>query len=269
MPAPGAGDIRLVVTDMDGTLLDADGAVPASFWPVLERMRAASVTFVPASGRQYATLARDFAGEGLAIIAENGGLVMRDGVEVASRTLDAGSARGIIGQIRALPPEEYDLGIVLCGKSSAYIERIEPVFVDQANTYYAQLSEVPDLLAVEDEILKIAVFDLKRHAQRVAPALEAIAPGNRVVVSGPQWVDIMRPDVNKGLALDDLQAALGVTPAQTVVFGDYLNDLEMMSRAEHSYAMANAHPDILAAARHWAPSNAENGVVSTLERLLG
>ncbi|RZU63117.1 HAD family hydrolase [Zhihengliuella halotolerans] len=264
-----AAGIRLVVTDMDGTLLGADGTVPDSFWPVLERMRAAAVTFVPASGRQYATLVRDFAGEGLAIIAENGGLVMRDGVEVSSRTLDTERAREIVARVRALPRERHDLGIVLCGKASAYVERREPAFLGEAEKYYACLTPVPDLLAVDDEFLKVAVFDLNGAAHRVAPVLEEVAPGNRVVVSGPQWVDIMRPDVNKGLALEDLQAALGVTPAQTIVFGDYLNDLEMMGRAEHSYAMANAHPDILAAARHRAPSNAENGVVTTLERFFG
>ena len=48
-------DIKLVVADMDATLLDADGQIPAGFWPMLDRLNQKGVTFVPASGRQYQT----------------------------------------------------------------------------------------------------------------------------------------------------------------------------------------------------------------------
>ncbi|MFN8085781.1 MAG: HAD hydrolase family protein [Microbacterium sp.] len=91
---------------------------------------------------------------------------------------------------------------------------------------------------------------------------------HQVVVSGRHWVDVMNTTVDKGVALRSLQRALGVTPAQTAAFGDYLNDLEMLRAADWSYAMADAHPDVAAVARHRAPSNAEAGVVSVLERLL-
>ncbi len=52
------------------------------------------------------------------------------------------------------------------------------------------------------------------------------------------------------------------------MFGDYLNDLDMLGRAGLSFAMANAHPDLLARARFIAPPNTEGGVVTTLHRLL-
>lgn len=54
-------DIRLVVADMDGTLLDEHGRIPEGFWDMLARLRARGVEFVPASGRQYATLRNMFA----------------------------------------------------------------------------------------------------------------------------------------------------------------------------------------------------------------
>ncbi len=50
--------------------------------------------------------------------------------------------------------------------------------------------------------------------------------------------------------------------------GDFLNDLQMMAAGDMSFAMANAHPDIKAAANYLAPSNTEAGVVVTLDRLL-
>ena len=75
--------------------------------------------------------------------------------------------------------------------------------------------------------------------------------------------------VNKGLAVRALQKALGISPQQTAVFGDFLNDLEMMSEATYSYAVANADPRVKAAANYQAPANTEHGVVTVIKQLLG
>ena len=63
MSQPGEApvDVRLVVVDMDGTLLDGHGRIPAGLWPLLGVMRERGIVFAPASGRQYATLATMFA----------------------------------------------------------------------------------------------------------------------------------------------------------------------------------------------------------------
>ena len=72
--------MRLVVADMDGTLLDSGGRIPEGLWPLLDRMRERGVVFVPASGRQHARLARMFerAIDGMPIIADNGSYVVLD-----------------------------------------------------------------------------------------------------------------------------------------------------------------------------------------------
>jgi hydroxymethylpyrimidine pyrophosphatase-like HAD family hydrolase len=89
------------------------------------------------------------------------------------------------------------------------------------------------------------------------------------VVSGPHWVDVLSPSASKGRALRQLQAALGVTADQTMAFGDFLNDLEMMDAAAWSFAMANAHPLLKERARFVAPANNANGVVRTVRTVLG
>ena len=58
-----------------------------------------------------------------------------------------------------------------------------------------------------------------------------------------------------------------MSPEQTAVFGDYLNDLELYDRAELSFAMANAHPRVLARARYIAPANDEGGVTRNPNRI--
>ena len=97
-------DIRLVVADMDGTLLDERSRIPDGFWPMLARLKRRGVEFVPASGRQYATLRNMFAdkaaeildGGELSYIAENGNVVALDGKVVEVHGVDLDVTRHVI-----------------------------------------------------------------------------------------------------------------------------------------------------------------------------
>ena len=85
-----AADLRLIAVDMDGTLLDGEGRIPDTLWPLLERLRERGNHFAPASGRQLATLPEAFSAhrDELVFIAENGAHVVSAGVEVSSDALD-------------------------------------------------------------------------------------------------------------------------------------------------------------------------------------
>ncbi|GHE05946.1 Cof-type HAD-IIB family hydrolase [Streptomyces alanosinicus] len=270
LPA-GPADIRLIVTDMDGTLLDDAKRIPDGLWPMLAELRRRGVLFSPASGRQYATLARQFAdvAEGMVFIAENGTYVVRDGVELGSDVLEPSVPAGMARTVRRLVADGADVGAVVCGKRSAYVERTDEAFLAEVRRYYVEHRVVADLTAVDDDVIKVALYDFGSAEHSTAPALAEFAATHQVVVSGEHWVDVMNRTANKGTALRALQRALGITPAQTMVFGDYLNDLEMLDAAEWSFAMANAHPDVVRRARHLAPSNNDNGVLRTISRVLG
>lgn len=259
-------DIRLIACDMDGTLLTADGRVPDALWPLLERLSKLGVSFVPASGRQYATLAGMFTDSStpLSFIAENGNLVMHQGQVISSSSLDMAVVQQVTSTIRA---SDRKLGLVVCGLESAYVERRDDVFIAEARKYYARLEIVNDLMATDDSVLKLAIFDFDDAAIAARTTLQDFAENQQVVVSGRNWVDIMTKGVDKGKAVVALQHALGVTPGQTAAFGDYLNDLEMLGAAEWSFAMDNAHADIRAAARYLAPGHEEQGVIQVLEHL--
>lgn len=261
-------DVRLVAVDMDGSLLDDAKRVDPSFWPLLDTLVARGVTLCPASGRQYATLRRQLGRDDLVYVAENGALVVRDGDALAVDGLDAGTARDVVRTVRALVADGADLGVVLCGRTSAYVERTDAAFLAQCEPYYALLERVDDLTAVQDTVLKVAVHDFGSAETGAGPALAAFGDVARVLVSGAHWVDVMSPTADKGHALREVQRVLGVTPAQTVAFGDYFNDVGMLDAAHWSFAMDNAHPEVRAHARFVAPSNADNGVVRTLRALL-
>jgi len=265
-------DIRLIAADMDGTLLDDSDELHAHLWPLIRELSRRGIVFCPASGRQYHNLLERFrdVADDVVFIAENGTFVVRRGREISSDCLERDAVRRLVGSIRALGAAGADVGIVVCGKRSAYIDRGDAPFLAEVDKYYTELCVLDDLAEpIDDEVLKVSVFDFGSAARRTAPGLESYRATHQVVVSSEHWVDVMDAGANKGEGIRQLQRALGVTRAQTMVFGDFLNDLEMMDAADYSFAMENAHPLLRERARYLAPSNTENGVVRTISSVLG
>ncbi len=265
-------DIRLIAADMDGTLLDDAKEIHDHFWPLVDALFERGIRFCPASGRQYFNLYSRFAdvADEMVFIAENGAFVVRGTEEISSDTLDPELVRRVVLAIRDLATSGADVGAVVCGKRAAYIERGDPPFRAQVDSYYASLEVLEDLLErPADGILKIAVYDFSSAERSTAPALAPFRDEVRVVVSGAHWVDVQSTSTSKGAGIRHLQEALGITRAQTMVFGDFLNDLEMMDEADYSFAMHNAHPALKERARYVAPPNTENGVIRTISSVLG
>jgi len=264
-------NVRLVAVDMDGTLLDGDSAVPDSIWPLIAEMGRRGILWCPASGRQYATLARDFerAEAEVVVIAENGAFVVRDGVEISSDVVSAAVVVDAVQVARRLRADGLPVGVVVCGKRTAYVESDDTAFRTEVDRYYAEVTVVDDLLAVDDEVLKIAVHDSGPAAETSYPAMAHLRETHQVVISGAHWVDVMNTGTHKGAALEAVQRSLGISREETVAFGDYLNDMELIAAAGTSFAMANAHPRVQATARFGAPANTQDGVARTLAGLLG
>ena len=170
---------------------------------------------------------------------------------------------------RTLREHGADVGAVVATRDRAYIDRTDKRFVDQCARYYEELETVDDVLELAlDDVLKIAVYTFGDAEFECHRPLSTAVPGVQTVVSGAHWVDMMARTASKGRALKAVQERLGISAAQTAVFGDYLNDAELYDHAELSFAVANAHPAILARARCTAPANTEDGVLRTIEMLL-
>ena len=280
-PARYAGaDLRLAAVDMDGTLLDDDKNFPPGMDELLDLMDERGVTFAPASGRQVWTLIDMFPGRpGMTVIGENGGIVMRDGVEVSSHPVDTPTVREVIRLVRDATsgPDGIDGGLVMCGKQFAYVERTDEGFVEGVMPYYHRTKRVEDQNAIidaieagqiDDAIVKLAVYVIGPVEPLAQATLANFADTHQYAISGANWADLQIRGVDKGSAVRDLQRFLGVERAQTAVFGDAGNDLSMMGVADLSFAMANASADVVEAARFVAPSNNEAGVAQVLRALL-
>ncbi len=259
--------VKLVVTDMDGTLLNDQGEVSKQFYSLFEQLKAHNIHFAAASGRQYYSIANKLSPivDDITIIAENGGIARRGQKELLVTQMHKEKVFELIHLLRTVK----DSYIVLCGKKSSYVETTNETFINLFNEYYARYERVEDLTAVEDdEFVKIAIYHFESSEAFIYPAVKHLEDKLQVKVSGPNWVDISHPNAHKGHAVGLLQEKLGYTPEQTMVFGDYNNDLEMLGLATFSYAMENAHPEVKKVANYSTKSNEENGVEYILEQLI-
>ncbi|NOI80002.1 HAD family hydrolase [Vibrio tubiashii] len=264
MPTP---DIKFVATDMDGTLLDENSQLNPEFFNLYQQLEEKGIIFAAASGRQYYSLMETFSpiNDRMMFIAENGTLVMHKGEELYSCEIDKPSIKSIIKAARGISGAQ----IVLCGKHSAYIETQDPQALEEFAKYYHKCQYVDDLLNVDDDFIKVAICHFDGTEEFVFPTFDqAFSQTHQVVVSAKIWLDVMNAEASKGAAIEHLQNTLNFTHEQTMSFGDYLNDLEMLKASYHSYAMDNAHPKIKEIARFQAPSNREAGVFTVIQREL-
>jgi len=258
--------IKLIASDMDGTLLNDKNEIYEDFYKVFEELKKRNIIFAAASGRQYHTLVKQFDSikDDMMFIAENGTFVVYKGKELLLNSLNKETAIELIKIGRNIK-ESY---IVLGGKKSAYIESDDKRFINEVEKYCAKYKIVSDLTEVEDDILKFTICDFMGSQKNSETYYNDYKDKLQISISGEIWLDITDKGINKGLAIKKLQKLLNIKHEETMVFGDYLNDLEMMSSAYHSYAMENAHDDLKKVARFRAKKNTENGVVEKIKEVL-
>lgn len=259
--------VKLVVSDMDGTLLNPQGEVSLRFLNQFSELKKHNIHFVAASGRQFQSISDKLhpIKNDISIIAENGGFMKYDNNAQVLLKLTNDNIFHAISALR----EIKDIFIVLCGRKSAYLETQDPDFIARFRKYYSKYAIVDDLTKVEnDDFLKIAVFHYECSETHIYPHVKGLKTDMQVIVSGQNWLDISHVQANKSYALNILQQKLGVTKEETMVFGDYNNDLQMLELGYFSYAMANAHHEVKKIARFETKSNSEEGVEFVLEELI-
>ncbi|AVR47021.1 HAD family hydrolase [Christiangramia fulva] len=258
--------IKLIVTDMDGTLLNDKHQLPPGFWEAEKKLTDNGILFSIASGRQFYNLEMtvERIKDRTMFFAENGTYVYHKGKELYVNPLEREAAMGFIKMGRKLE----HTNLVLCGKESAYVESDDKEFIAEVSQFYERLKIVKDLTNVNDTILKVTLCNFNGVEDNTYPHFVNYTDRYKVAVAAKVYIDITALDANKGNAIKGVQQELGISPDETLVFGDYLNDLEMMKVATHSYAMKNAHRDIKDVSKHITEfDNNENGVLKTIEAL--
>lgn len=259
--------IQLVATDLDGTLLDNPEKVPREFVDWV--LRHPEIQVAIASGRQYFNLRKLFSEieDRLFFVAENGGIVVRNRETLY---LDEMTEQDVRACLDRLGNREKQT-VILCGEKSAYMMHSSLFAEQNAAYYYEKLTFVEELTAClpHERMIKIAVFFEEHDAGENYDRLCGINERVQASLSGECWIDLSNKTVNKGNALKFIQEKCDITKEESMAFGDYLNDYELLLACGESYAMENAHPDLKKIAKHIAPSNRDGGVQRTLLPVIG
>jgi len=256
--------IKLIATDMDGTLLDGEGKLPKDFFSTLEKLKAKNIKFVVASGRPYVTLNRNFQpiSDELYFICDNGAFIVENGQVISIDIMD----KTKVNEIIKCCADISNIEIVLCGIKGTYQNRLSKDFEKEIGKYYFENKIVEDLTTVEDDIFKVTICDLNNSATNSFKILNPkFNKDFMIVVSGATWLDLMGKGMNKGSALEKIQLESGISYEETMVFGDFYNDVEMLKKAHYSFVMENANEDMKQYGNFTANKNTENGVIKAIE----
>lgn len=257
--------IKLVASDMDGTLLDSNKQLPPDFMAWVRNHP--DIKTVIASGRQYYTLVKDFLPikDELIYVAENGGFVFEKDKIIYSNEMAKEDIRiclALIENIEGLTP-------IVCGAKSAYMKQAEENIYRETAMYYARLRLVENLYeaALQDTVVKIAIFVDEKKAEPAMQYFAGLDEHLAAVLSGDSWIDLSNGTVNKGIAVEAIQKKYGIDKTESMAFGDYLNDVGLIKSCGESYCMENGHPDLKALAKYVTASNDDNGVMKVLQKL--
>jgi len=257
---------RLVATDLDGTLLRSDSSISPRTVAALRAVEEAGILVVFVTGRPL-RWARDVfehvGAHGRAIIS-NGALVWDVGMDRPEmvRAIDRVTGLDVCERLRtAVPGSTYAIetlaGICL---EDEFVERYAVPPGARRGTLAAIWAEpVVKLLARHEELSPQEFWDA---------ALGVI--GRQVEItwsSSTTLLEMSANGVTKASTLELLCAEHGIAADEVIAFGDMPNDLPMLAWAGRSYAMANAHPTVRAAADEVTASNDDDGVAAVLEGL--
>ena len=261
---------KLIATDLDGTLVRNDDTVSAYTHEVLGRVRAAGIRIVGATGRgpRLTSLVRNDIRDADFLVLAQGGWVIDQQLGQVLRSARL-PGRDLATALTDLEAEVGPLSVMV----EALAHDDAPLWGDFDPTwrYPVVVERRPRAECVTGDVIKAFarsfeydVDDLLAVAQRVIPMHVA-----SVTQAGLNYIEICPPEVDKGTGLAVVAEAVGVDPADVLVFGDMPNDLPMFAWAGWGrVAVRNAHPAVLAVADEVTLTNDEDGVAVYLDRLL-
>ena len=269
--------IRLVATDLDGTLLRSDGTVSDRTREALRAAEAAGLVVVFVTGRPVRWLddVVDETGHLGVAVGANGAVIYDLHTErvVNTHPMPVDTVRAVAEEVRtAFRDVAYAVETVAgFAAEPGYVHDwdINPR-VDRRGRPVPPPA-VGDLAAITTEpALKLLAMDRGAHVDEFLSSADALLAGRASVTHSSSFglLEIAAAGVTKATGLAEVAATHGITPDEIVAIGDMPNDVPMLQWAGRSYAVGNAHPAARAAAQQVVGSNDADAVAVLIETLL-
>ena len=261
---------QAVFCDIDGTLLTSDHRITADTKEKIRQLHHSGIPFILVSARIPAAIypIQEELGIRAPMISYGGALVLD---ENRQPVLDLGLSQSLLPALqKALPPESPEC----CFCTYSYDTWIAADKCHPLVRQEAEITGVPaaggsvfELLAPDAPIHKLLGFGPCSLLDDTAVRLKKQFPQCAVYKSAPHLLEIMDGQASKSGAIHSLCEKLGISPQDTVSFGDNYNDMDMLRATGHSVAMGNAPAEIKASAREITADNDHEGLLQALNRL--
>lgn len=262
-----ASKIKLIASDMDGTLLDENGQVPPETFGLILALRERGVRFVASSGRRYDRLCDFFSPvkDRMDFVASNGAQVFADGVQIDREVYSHLAIRRLAKTVAMFP----NMHLALFDRTKSYLLDDEDKFVREVDKDLPNVERIYELPSPEVSIIKASIFcddgnvmDNAYVLQRELGGLFTFAP------SGSSYIDVMQPGISKASGIAQVMEYHGIDASEVMAFGDAMNDYEIIRFVGTGCAMANGRPALRAVADRVIGSNVEHAVQSEMRRVL-
>ncbi len=263
----------LIACDVDGTLIDDEERISPRTRSAVRAAVAAGAEFVLATGRppRWVHPVVDALGFAPMAVCANGAVIYDSASDrvLSARTLSIDALGELAGLAARVIPGS-GLAVERVGRSAH--DSATPQFISSPGYEHAWLNPDNTEVSLEDLLSAPAVKLLIRKAgARSADMAAALSEhlgdaGDITYSTNNGLVEIVPPGVTKATGVAEVARPLGITDEDVIAFGDMPNDVPLLLRAGLGVAMANGHPDALAAADEVTATNAEDGVARVLER---
>ena len=261
--------IKLIVTDMDGTFLnDNKGYNQVLFEQVKKLTREQGIIFAPCTGKQTQRV-EEILGEDnqdFYIMGDSAARIKHQGKYIYQSFLNKATGLDIIKRLASI--NEHHAIIVSTDQGSFIKNNTLPHIKKRLQRSFSNLTYIPCYTDIKDNFIKITVYDEQSHCFQTQRQLSEFNDKAYIVASEAQWIDIANYNVHKGTTVAILQKKLGITYAETMVFGDGLNDVGLMGKGAFSFAMKNGFDETKAAANYIIGNNNEDSVLRTIIQIL-
>ena len=260
-------DIKLIVTDMDGTFLHSDMSYNKNLFKELyNKMKDRGIRFVVASSNQYYQL-KSFFGDiqdEITYVCENGALIF----DKKENIFKAELPKKTVKEITDFLSKNENIKTCVCGLKSAYILRGQAESRKVFPRFFHRLEECDSFDEIDDDIVKLSLFISEGDQNAIEENIKKeighlITP----VTSGNMFIDLIIPGCNKGSAIRRLCEMWDISLDECIAFGDSCNDLEMLQSVKYGYAMENADDRVKKIAPYKTLSNNEDGVLNIINKL--
>ncbi len=263
--------LKLFATDMDGTFLHDDRTFNhEKLHEILQQFTKKKLIFAASSGRSLLALTELFADfrDEMAFVAENGGVVAVGSKIIFAAHFSLAQVNELIGFLRSMPYSPQD-DFLISGLKGAYmLDSVSDWFFNKAQLYYPNCQKVASAADISDDLLKITTNFPEAHTRECENWINTHAPYTRATTTGFTSIDIIPAGLSKATGLAKLLDYLSLSKDNLAVFGDQMNDYEMLQYAGTAYAVSNASPEILAIADKIIGTNNDDTVLAEIEQIL-